>query len=229
MVRAETLWDGRSNNTGNLASLLISNTVVGASIMVRRRVLDRALPFPSGPGWDFHDHWIALVGMATGDVAYVDRPLYDYVQHPRAILGRTASSGKAPRRDAQHGRRLLDRWRSVYFSLYLQRHFHARLLLARCAQDLPRRKRRALELMVAADRSPLAFAWLAARPARALIGRDETLLVEAVLARGVLWRRLVGLLTLRRERPGRLRVDASFPPFAPDNLGRRQRRWLSRQ
>lgn len=223
-VRAETLWEERRNNNDNLASLLISNTIVGASCMFRRELIDYAVPFPSGPGWDFHDHWLALVAMALGDLAYVDRPLYDYVQHPRAILGRTAatSAGRA-------GGGLLDRWRSAYFWLYRQREFYAQVLLARCGAELTRRKRRALRLMVDAERSPLGFAWLAARPLRALVGRNETLLIEPMLLRGILWRYLVTLRNRGRERPGRGEDDASFPAFAPDNLGRRQRRWLARQ
>jgi glycosyltransferase involved in cell wall biosynthesis len=223
-VRAETLWEGRRINHSNLASLLISNTIVGASCMFRREVIEYAVPFPSGPGWDFHDHWLALVAMALGEVAYVDRPLYDYVQHPRAILGRTASTTAGRSRG-----RFLERWRSAYFWLYRQREFHARVLLARCGAELVPRKRRALRLMVAAESSPVAFAWLAARPLRALLGRDETLLVEPTLVRGILWRHLLALLTRRRERPGSREADARFPRFAPDNLGRRQRRWLARQ
>ena len=86
-VRAETMWDGRRNNHTNLTSLLISNTIVGASCMIRRRLLGHALPFPSGPGWDFHDHWLVLVALSIGEIAYVDRPLYDQVQHPGAVLG----------------------------------------------------------------------------------------------------------------------------------------------
>ncbi len=148
-VRAETLWEGRRSNHSNLASLLISNTIVGASCMFRREVIDYALPFPSGPGWDFHDHWLALVGMALGDVAYVDRPLYDYVQHPGAVLGRAASKQERSRNPDRPGPRdrlagMPRRWRSMYFSLYLQRDLHARVLLARCADRLTARKRRAL-------------------------------------------------------------------------------------
>jgi glycosyltransferase involved in cell wall biosynthesis len=225
-VRGETLWEGRSENHTNLASLLVSNTIPGASCMFRRHVLDHALPFPTGPGWDFHDHWIALVALALGDIAYVDRPLYDYVQHPGAILGRTASGGAPPRVGL---RGMLNRWRSVYFSLYLQRQFHAQVLLARCDSMLSRRKRRALCLMVAADRSLLALAWLTVRLARPLFGHTETLQVEGVLVRGILWRHVVTLRTVGLDRPSRFRDDASFPPFAPDNLGRRQRRWLARQ
>jgi glycosyltransferase involved in cell wall biosynthesis len=227
-VRHETLWDGRRNNHTNLASLLVSNTIVGASCLFRRRVIDHAVPFPAGPGWDFHDHWLALVAMALGDVAYVDRPLYDYVQHPGAILGRAASPDR-PARTGRSRRGVLGRWRSAYFSLYLQRAFHAQVLLARCAGALAPRKRRALRLMVSAGSSPLAFAWLAIRPARALVGRTETLLVEGVLARGILWRLVIGLRVRGKERPDGDEEDASFPAFAPHNLGRRQRRWLARQ
>jgi glycosyltransferase involved in cell wall biosynthesis len=234
-VRAETLWQGRRNNHTNLASLLISNTIVGAACLFRRRVIERALPFPDGPGWDFHDHWLALVAMALGEVACVDRPLYDYVQHPEAVLGRvaterepSAAAGTAGLRARVHRwRGLVGRWRSAYFTLYLQREFHAQVLLARCAAELTPRKRRALRLLVAAVRSPLAFAWLTIRPARALVGLNETLRAEWVLVRGILWRYLISLLTWGRERPGRSQEDASVPFFEPSSLGRAQRRWLA--
>jgi glycosyltransferase involved in cell wall biosynthesis len=236
-VRSETLWQGRRNNQTNLASLLISNTIPGAACMFRRRVIDHALPFPDGPGWDFHDHWLALVAMALGNVAYVDRPLYDYVQHPGAVLGRVASDDESPAGTEPAGLRVrlrgwrgfLERWRSVYFGLYLQRELHAQVLLARCAGDLTRRKRRALRLLVDAARSPLAFAWLAGRPARALFGRNETLRLETALARGILWRYLIVLRTWGRQRPGGTEDDASMPSLDPDSLKSRQRRWLARR
>ena len=235
-VRGETLWDGRRKNHTNLASLLISNSIVGASCLFRRRVIERALPFPAGPGWDFHDHWLALVALSLGDVAYVDRPLYDYVQHPGAVLGRVVSEeGAAPREPEgprawlRRRRGFLDRWRSAYFGMYLQRDLHARLLIARCVKELTARKRRALRLLVGAARSPLAFAWLAVRPARALVGRNETLRVEEVLVRGILWRHLIALRARRRQGPGRAPDDASFPSFEPGNVGPRRRRWLARR
>jgi len=233
-VRAETLWEGRSNNCTNLASLLVSNTIVGASCLFRRKVLERALPFPTGPSWNFHDHWLALVALASGDLVYVHRALYDYVQHPKAVLGHTASG--LPR-DAPSGLRaslarwrgFFGRWRSTYFNLYLHRELLAQDLLLRCSADLTSRKRRALRLMIAAGRSPLAFAWIAVRPARALLGHRETLLLEASFAKGILWRYLIVLCTLGRERPGRIQADASFPGFAPQHLGRMQKRWLARR
>ena len=64
------------------------NTVTGAATLFRRELLERTLPFPPRHGpHSFHDQWIALVALATGRLAYVDRPLYDYVQHRSAVLG----------------------------------------------------------------------------------------------------------------------------------------------
>jgi glycosyltransferase involved in cell wall biosynthesis len=231
-VRRETLWRGRRNNYTNLASLLVSNTIVGAASLFRRRVIDHALPFPSGPGWQFHDHWLALVAMTLGEVVYVDRPLYDYVQHPGAVLGRAASDSAQPRQRPRarlnRWRGFLARWRGAYFNAYMDREVQAQVLLARCGPETTRRKRRALRLFVNAGRSPLAFAWLAARPARALFGRNETLLSEKLLVRGILWRHLIVLLTGRRERPGGAMPDASVPPVDPESVGsKRLRRWLT--
>jgi glycosyltransferase involved in cell wall biosynthesis len=232
-VRAESLWEGRRSNRTNLASLLISNSIVGASCLLRRRVIEHALPFPSGPGWDFHDHWLALVALALGDLAEVDRPLYDYVQHPGAVLGRAASNepdeteARGLRGWLKRRRGFMRRSRSAYFNLYLQRAFLAQVLLSRCGSTLSRRKRRALELMIAAARSPVAFGWLAVRPARALYGRNETLRLETVLVRGIIWRRLIAHRFWRRERPGRSTADAGPPGLEPAGVRPRQRSWLA--
>jgi glycosyltransferase involved in cell wall biosynthesis len=236
-VRRETLWRGRRNNHTNLASLLISNTIVGAASLFRRRVIHRAVPFPDGPGWQFHDHWLALVAMSLGDVVYVDRPLYDYVQHPGAVLGRVASAPEASARGRGFGLRARidrwrgfpDRWRAMYFRAYLDREVQARVLLARCRSELTPRKRRALRFLIDAGRSPVAFAWLVARPARALLGRTETLGFEEVLVRGILWRHLIALRGWRRDRPRETLHDASLPRrVKPDSFGsKRFRRWLA--
>jgi glycosyltransferase involved in cell wall biosynthesis len=235
-VREETLWRGRRNNDSNLASLLISNTIVGAACLLRRRVIDHALPFPDGPGWAFHDHWLALVAMALGNVVYVDRPLYDYVQHPGAVLGQAASNPESSPRGKGAGLRaridrwrgFSDRWRAAYFTAYLDREVQARVLLARCDSTLTPRKRRALRLIIDAGRSPVAFAWLVARPARRLLGRTETLGFEGVLVRGIVWRHLIALRAWRRDRPRGSMQDASLPPFQPDSFGsKRLRRWLA--
>lgn len=220
-VLRDSLWRGRRNDWRNLASLLVANSVPGAAMLFRRELVTRALPFPDAPGFPFHDHWLALVALSGGHLAYVDRPLYDYVQHSGAVQGAIAAGRPEPNARSRRGSR---GWRGAYFGGYAMRRVLAQTLLARCGDDLEPRKRRALALLVDAERSPVAFAWLALRPLRRLIGRDETLGGELPLAQGIVWRRLVTLAAGRRERPGRRPYDASFPD-PPVFEQRRLRRW----
>lgn len=182
-VLQPTLWRGRSNNHTDLTSMLVANTITGAAALFRREVAELALPFPDWLGWQAHDQWLGFVALATGPVAYVDRPLYDYVQHEGAIIGQVTNS-----EDPRCRPGLLERWRAAYFYGYLSREVQARTLLARCAGELSEAKRSVLERFLAVPRSPAAFGWLAARALRALRGRNETLGGELVLASGILWR-----------------------------------------
>ena len=217
-VLRDTLWARRRNNHTDLISLLVANTITGAASLFRREVADLALPFPDSPGLPFHDHWIGLVALAAGDVAYVDRPLYDYVQHRGAFFG-AVTHGTRPRRAAR-----LRGGRGAYFRGYLARGVLARVLVARCGARLTPRKRRALERFGAAERSPLAFAWLAVRPLRVVVGRTETLGSESELLPGIVWRRLLPVLALGARRPGRRPLDASMPGMLSFEQ-RRLRRW----
>ena len=209
-VLRDTLWQGRANNHDDLVSMLVANSVTGAAMLMRREVAELALPFPDIPTHSFHDAWLAVVALAAGDVAYVDRPLYDYVQHRGAIFGSVTHGERPPRR-------LLPSGRGSYFRGYLPRALLARILLLRCAAQLTPAKRRALERFVAAEDSASALLWLAARPLRVLRGRTETLGSESELLPGLLWRRLAG----------RLGWDASLPDLASFEQ-KRLRRWRAR-
>ncbi|MFL5827675.1 MAG: glycosyltransferase [Thermoleophilaceae bacterium] len=217
-VLRDTLWSGRRNNHTDLASLLVANSITGAASLFRREVMQAALPFPDPPGIDFHDHWIGLVALASGDVAYVDRPLYDYVQHRGAVFGEVTQGPKPSLRSRLRG------WRAAYFCGYMQREVQAQALLARLGDRLTGKKRRVLERYVAAQRSLPAFAWLAARSLRRFAGRSETLGSESELAQGILWK---WMIELRSRLPGRRLSDASFPdPMSFQQ--RRLRRWRAR-
>jgi Glycosyl transferase family 2 len=228
-VLRDSLWRGRRNEYRNLASVLIANTMPGAAMLMRREVAELALPFPTTPAVQYHDHWIALVALATGEVRYVDRPLYDYVQHPLAVSGDLLE--RPTQRPANGRRRRLAvpfaasrGWRAAYFCGVIPRQVQARTLLLRCDARLTPRKRRALSWFASSDRSPAAFAWLALRPLRRLLGRGETLGEEASLVRGILWRWLIPLAAASSKWPGDRPHDASFPnPPAFDQP--RLRRW----
>jgi glycosyltransferase involved in cell wall biosynthesis len=217
-VVAEGYWtDERGNNYTNLASLLIANTVTGAASLFRRELLDDALPFPEPPGDQFHDHWLGLVALSTGRIAYVDRPLYDYVQHEHATLGHVAANVGVSRgvfvarllRGQWSG--LFSGWRAAYFLAYCRLRLLAEVLLMRAGGAMDRRSRRTLHRFARSERSPVGFTWLAVRGARRWFGRTETLGAERLLVQGILWRYLIKSLAAGRRRPSqRLPADTSL-------------------
>jgi glycosyltransferase involved in cell wall biosynthesis len=207
----DTLWHGRTNNHTDLISMLVANTITGAATLFRRELTEVLLPFPDIPGFQFHDHWLAVAALATGRVAYVDRPLYDYVQHPGAVFGHVTHGEQHADRA-----RLSERWRAAYFYGYLPRKQQAEVLLARASDRLTPRKRAQLERFVAAERSLTGPLWLAMRALRVLAGHTETLASELELVKGLLW------LRWAQSWPGR--VDAGFPPLDAFTQ-RRLRRW----
>jgi hypothetical protein len=172
---SETYWTTRRNNHTNIVSLLVANTVTGAASIFRRPLLEHILPFPDRHGNVFHDQWIGAVALALGKVGYVDRPLYDYVQHGRNVIGHCAP---AP---VSRWQRIKEIWASVrpidprvwVDRLAISGPMHdvrydparqfARLLLRRCGSDLAPGRRRSLWWLAGADRSVLAWLWLAVR------------------------------------------------------------------
>ncbi|HTU15586.1 MAG TPA: glycosyltransferase [Solirubrobacterales bacterium] len=211
---APTYWTTRKNNFTNIASLLIANTVTGAASLFRRSVVERALPFPELPGEQYHDHWLAMVALALGEVRYVDRPLYDYVQHGGAVLGHEKAnegiiSGGWRRADPRRWREIFGGWASCYFDVYLRLKAISQTVLARCGDRMAPAKRRALKRFAGSDRSAIGLAWLALRPMRSLAGHTETMGIERVLARGVLYRHLAGI---KRRLPRSVRDRLSGDP-----------------
>jgi glycosyltransferase involved in cell wall biosynthesis len=211
---SETWWSTRRNNHADLLSLLVANAVTGAASLMRRELLDYALPFPPHQFSHFHDHWLGLAALATGDIAYVDRPLYDYVQHGNASLGHAAANqmtslrGRLARQRVPRERVRL--WRLHYFSDVCRLQQFAAVLELRCGSRMSRAKRRSLRRFVRAERSPAALLALGLRGGRELVGTPQTLGAEWMLFYALIWRRLVGIGAGSRPRR-RLRLDA-LPP-----------------
>lgn len=195
-VVSETFWRGRRNNYTDLASLLLANTVTGAASLFRRELLDLVLPFPEPVGDPFHDQWIAGVALAVGEIAYVDRPLYDYVQHGAAARGHEAAM-----RPWAAGR-LVDRgdpkgsWGRV--RAHADRSYETNVRrIALSAREIEKRaggrmapdKARAVRRLARLDRSPAAVPWLALRSLRRLAGRNETMGIELSLLAAILLHR----------------------------------------
>ncbi|HEY2317551.1 MAG TPA: glycosyltransferase [Solirubrobacteraceae bacterium] len=223
---SETYWVTRVHNHDSLSALLLTNSVTGAASLVRRSVLDYALPFPPAQFAHFHDHWIALVALALGRIEFVERPLYDYVQHGGAALGHMAANRmpglrSRARRLTRHPRDRVVLWRHHYFVDVCRLTVWATIVRMRCRCEMTREKHRALERFLAADRSLPVLAGLWRRGAREVLGRSSrTLGAEWMLAYAFTWRRLLSASVRDRPSP-RLRLDAVPPPELVSAPGRR--------
>lgn len=195
---ADTFWSPQRPRRTDFASLLVTNTVTGAASLFRRELLDSALPFPRLPGDPYHDHWLALVALAEGEIAYVPRPLYDYVQHAGAVLGHArAASSAPPRGRLRRPAEALASWRRAYFDDYRRLMLLARTLQERCGPLANRRRARQLQRFLAGERFPSGFAWLAWRWLRSGRGEGERTLLAALT-----WRLLARVRGYPAAEPG---------------------------
>jgi glycosyltransferase involved in cell wall biosynthesis len=216
-VLSDTYWSFRRNNHTDFGALVMANTVTGAALLFDASLLDDVLPFPPEFENCFHDHWIAQVAMALGGISYIDRPLYDYVQHGNAALGHFAANAFG-RYDRSVLERLLSRaasfrpqslhpgWRWPYFKLYCRIAVNVAILQLRCGDRMTEAKQRTLDRM---SDSPRGVAWLTVRATRSLSRRSATLGRERVMLAGLAWRRYARLR--RRARQLRGRVGAAMP------------------
>ncbi|MEM8688765.1 MAG: glycosyltransferase [Pseudomonadota bacterium] len=80
-------FEKRSKRFGVL-DILIMNAVTGMTCLSTKTVMCAAQGFPVAHTQEIlHDHWLALVAAAEGEVAFLDEPLVDYVQHTGNELG----------------------------------------------------------------------------------------------------------------------------------------------
>lgn len=201
---ADTYWTTRPNNYKDFASLIMANTVTGAASMFRRGLLSYLLPFPERIGEAYHDHWIGCVALATGNIEYVNRPLYDYIQHSANVIGHYAPPRDRFLKklinfllDIKHAkeniRTNIARWRAIYFHDLLRLKLMSRVLEMRCGSLMTNQKRRVLRRIASLDESLLSLMWLWIRSLRNIGRVSETLGAENSLLRGSIWKKYYGL------------------------------------
>ncbi|WP_353828607.1 glycosyltransferase family 2 protein [Agromyces sp. SYSU T0242] len=74
----------RVDGEAALEELLRRNLLTGATMLVRRRLVERAAPFPGS--W-VHDEWLAVVAAASGAIAVLPDRLIGYRQHGANQIG----------------------------------------------------------------------------------------------------------------------------------------------
>jgi glycosyltransferase involved in cell wall biosynthesis len=219
---AESYWTERPNNYSNLASLLMANTITGAACMFPSDLLAFILPFPKKIGDLFHDHWIGIVALALGQIKYVDRSLYDYVQHSTNVIGHfipphprkqlwrlIKDVGNVALRTEKRSR-VAGEWNAIYHYDVLRIKAMSQILLLRCGARVAPDKRSTLRQIVKLDESRLGPLWLIARgTTRNIVRTSETMAAEYYLVKGVLWKEYTfqkGKLRARRHVSSRPKI-----------------------
>jgi hypothetical protein len=90
-VISPTFWNSRRVHHFDALAVGAANTVTGAASAFPADLVDMLAPFPRYTSGLYHDQWLAVLSAAAGRIAYVDKPLYDYVQHGANVLGFTGS------------------------------------------------------------------------------------------------------------------------------------------
>lgn len=198
-VLATSYWTDRRNNYTDLGSLILINTVTGAASLFRRELLDFALPFPRVPGEAYHDHWIACLALSLGEIAFVERPLHDYVQHGANVVGRGAPFPadlrggllKAATRFVTNPRMRIRNTvahsHRYYVDEVVPREQFARTLEERLEGRMAPEKAKIVRRAARLSSSPEGLLWLLARSARDVRGESETLGIENQLIKGIVW------------------------------------------
>jgi glycosyltransferase involved in cell wall biosynthesis len=199
-VLSETYWTTRRNNYRHLTTLFIANTVTGAASVFRRDLLRFVLPFPRPPGQQFHDHWIACVALALGDISYVNLPLYDYVQHGGNVIGHYTNSASPWWRSAWTVLRnpsavagVMSVWRAIHFGDVLRIALLAEVIALRAGPLVRASRRRTIERLRRLDSFPAGALLMSLHRVTGLWRGNETLAAETRLLRGILWRRCSAL------------------------------------
>ena len=112
-VLSPTYWRGRRPTWDDLGEMLATNVVTGAACLLRRAVLDIALPFPPELDDCFHDHWLACCALALGELRHVPAVLVDYVQHDANLTGWSQTERPGAPKAAWRARAARDRERHV--------------------------------------------------------------------------------------------------------------------
>ena len=71
----------------SLAATMIDNQVTGSLSVLRRELLDVALPFPAATDVAFHDHWLGICALVSDGVTSCPEVVQNYVQHAANVIG----------------------------------------------------------------------------------------------------------------------------------------------
>jgi glycosyltransferase involved in cell wall biosynthesis len=199
-LMSDTYWTTRPTASHDLASLVLVNTIPGPTVLFRASLLPFALPFPALSGDAYHDHWLACCALACGEIAYIARPLVDYVHHGENVLGHVEPSPDRLARQALDTTRAfvsreartktVGRLHEIYRDDVRRVQLIARTIRNRGGSALPRGKAEAVDRIARIDNSWFVIGWLLVRGLRNIPRLSETVGAEYALAAAAAWHRI---------------------------------------
>lgn len=68
-------------------ALYLNNYVTGCTMLMKKEVIEKALPLPKSTKYILHDYWIALIASQSGKVEFLNEPTIKYRQHKNNRIG----------------------------------------------------------------------------------------------------------------------------------------------
>lgn len=57
---------------------MLKNFITGCTIISKKELIDKILPFPNTSKYVLHDYWLALIISQYGKISYIEEPLIKY-------------------------------------------------------------------------------------------------------------------------------------------------------
>jgi glycosyltransferase involved in cell wall biosynthesis len=117
----------------DLSRLLVQNVVTGCACLFNRPLLELATPLPKE--CMMHDHWMALVAAAFGQITAIDEPLTLYRQHGNNQIG--AASLYSLKRLRSNSTKLVGKQAKALLDRYEKQLSHQQIKTIKTVCELP--------------------------------------------------------------------------------------------
>ena len=102
----------------NFESLYLNNFVTGCTIISKKELIDKVLPFPNTSKYVLHDYWLALIISQYGKISYIEEPLIKYRQHKSNNIGSKKKSSEL--KSLEEVRNLFIKVKKEHFKVFIE-------------------------------------------------------------------------------------------------------------
>ncbi|MFN3300383.1 MAG: glycosyltransferase family 2 protein [Sediminibacterium sp.] len=114
-------------NFNNCIMFAIGNSAAGHAMIIRRKVVFDAMPFPTMIP---HDHWLGFIASLTGEVKFINEVMVHYRQHSSSVFGAVKSIDSNGKKIGVIKKRITKEEK------FLQIRKRVKLMLDKCPEEL---------------------------------------------------------------------------------------------